>query len=324
MDFLRKKIYIAGHRGMVGSAIWRLLETRGADRLLGKSRAELDLMDKGEVQAFFEQERPDIVIDAAAKVGGILANESYPYEFLMENLQIQNNLIECSLNYNVDRFLFLGSSCVYPKNARQPIKEEYLLTGPLEVTNQSYAVAKIAGIKACEAIFLKKKKLFTSIMPSNLYGAFDNFDLQSSHVLPAMIRKFHESKVNGNQPVRLWGTGSPLREFLYVDDLADAVIFLLGKHPSHPVLNVGPGYDIEIMKLAKMVQSVIGHEGEIFWDANKPDGTYRKVMDVSKIREMGWEPKVSLVEGITQTYKWYLENITNLKLVDMQIEDITN
>tara|TARA_R110002020_G_scaffold396815_2_gene606955 strand:- start:604 stop:1755 length:1152 start_codon:yes stop_codon:yes gene_type:complete len=319
MNFLRKKIYIAGHKGMVGSAIWRLLETRGADRLIGLSSSELDLKDKSQVTAFFESERPDIVIDAAAKVGGILANESYPYEFLMDNLQIQNNLIECALNYNTERFLFLGSSCVYPKQAPQPIKEEYLLSGPLEVTNQNYAVAKIAGIKACEAIFLKKHRLFTSIMPSNLYGAFDNFDLNSSHVLPAMIRKFHESKINGNQPVRLWGTGNPLREFLYVEDLADAVIFLLDKTPTHPVLNVGCGYDIEIKKLAKMVQSVVGHEGEIFWDADKPDGTLRKVMDVSKITSMGWEPKVFLVEGISKTYKWYLENINSLKLVDMHI-----
>lgn len=319
MDFLRKKIYIAGHKGMVGSAIWRLLETRGADRLVGMTRSELDLKNKDDVQAFFAEERPDIVIDAAAKVGGILANESYPYEFLMDNLQIQNNLIESSLRCDVERFLFLGSSCVYPKEAPQPIKEEYLLSGPLEITNQNYAVAKIAGIKACEAIFQNKGKLFTSIMPSNLYGAYDNFDLHSSHVLPAMIRKFHESKINGNQPVKLWGTGSPLREFLYVDDLADAVIFLLDKAPSHPVLNVGSGYDIEIKHLAKMIQSVIGHEGDIFWDIDMPDGTRRKVMDVSKIKEMGWEPKVSLVEGISQTYKWYLENIDSLKLVNMHI-----
>lgn len=319
MDFLRKRIYVAGHKGMVGSAIWRLLETRGADHLIGRSSAELDLKDKMKVKALFEEERPEIVIDAAAKVGGILANNSYPYEFLMDNLEIQNNLIECALHFNTERFLFLGSSCVYPKKAPQPIKEEYLLSGSLEATNQSYAIAKIAGIKACEAIFLKKGKLFTSIMPSNLYGAFDNFDLQSSHVLPAMIRKFHESKVNGNQPVRLWGTGNPLREFLYVEDLADAVIFLLDKTPTHPILNVGCGYDIEISKLAKMVQSVVGHEGDIYWDEDKPDGTLRKVMDVSRIAAMGWEPKVSLVDGISKTYKWYLENINTLKLVNMHI-----
>lgn len=319
MDFLKKKIYIAGHNGMVGSAIWRLLEARGAENLIGTSSKSLDLRDQRAVSDFFKREKPDIVIDAAAKVGGILANNAFPYEFLMDNLQIQNNLIDSALKSNVERFLFLGSSCVYPKKAIQPIMEEYLLTGPLEKTNESYAVAKIAGIKACEAIFLKEKRLFTSIMPSNLYGAFDNFDLNSSHVLPAMIRKFHESMVNGNQPVRLWGTGSPLREFLHVDDLADAVIFLLDKEPLSPVLNVGTGYDIEIRNLATMIQGVVGHEGEILWDFNKPDGTMRKVMDVSKIKSMGWKPRISLVEGITQTYKWYLQNINSLKIVDMHI-----
>ncbi|MDR7131781.1 GDP-L-fucose synthase [Algoriphagus sp. 4150] len=319
MDFLKKKIYVAGHSGMVGSAIWRLLQARGAEHLIGMSSRDLDLRDQYAVSEFFKEEKPDIVIDAAAKVGGILANDSYPYEFLVENLQIQNNLISSALKGNVERFLFLGSSCVYPKKAPQPIKEEYLLTGPLEATNESYAIAKIAGIKACEAIFRKKNRMFTSIMPSNLYGAFDNFDLNSSHVLPAMIRKFHESKINGNQPVKLWGTGSPLREFLYVDDLADAVIFLLNKNAPYPVLNVGTGYDIEIKSLALRIQNVVGHEGEIFWDVDKPDGTHRKVMDISKMRGMGWEPRVSLIEGITKTYNWYLQNISNLKMVDMHI-----
>jgi len=316
---LTKRIYIAGHIGMVGSAIWRHLQARGAENLIGKSSKELDLTDQNEVNSFFESERPDIVINAAAKVGGILANDSFPFEFLMENLLIQNNLINNSLHHDVERFLFLGSSCVYPKNAIQPIKEEYLLTGSLESTNEGYAIAKIAGIKACEAIFKAKNKLFTSVMPSNLYGAFDNFDLNSSHVLPAMIRKFHDSKINGNQPVKLWGTGNPLREFLHVDDLADAVIFLLNNNSRHPIINVGTGSDIEIKNLATLVRSVVGHEGEILWDTNKPDGTHRKVMDISKIKEMGWDPRVSLRQGITQTYKWYLQNINSLKMVDMYI-----
>ncbi|WP_296700641.1 GDP-L-fucose synthase [Algoriphagus sp.] len=319
MDFLKRKIYIAGHKGMVGSSIWRLLKARGAESLIGTSSGDLDLRNQNAVSQFFKSEKPEIVIDAAAKVGGILANDNFPFEFLMDNLQIQNNLIDCALKENVDRFLFLGSSCVYPKKAIQPIKEEYLLSGSLEKTNESYAIAKIAGIKACEAIFLKKKRLFTSIMPSNLYGPFDNFDLNSSHVLPAMIRKFHESKINGNQPVKLWGTGTPMREFLHVEDLADAVIFLLDKTPTYHILNVGTGYDIEIKDLALMIQGVIGHEGEIIWDRNMPDGTHRKVMDVSKIKSMGWKPRLSLIEGITQTYKWYLQNIDKLKIVDMQL-----
>lgn len=319
MNLLNKRIFIAGHKGMVGSAIWRHFQARGAEHLIGVSSKTLDLRDQAEVSYFFEQEKPEIVINAAAKVGGILANNTYPFEFLMDNLRIQNNLINSALDQQVDRFLFLGSSCVYPKNAPQPIKEEYLLTGELEPTNEGYAIAKIAGIKACEAIFKKKNKLFTSIMPCNLYGAFDNFDLKSSHVLPAMIRKFHESKVNGNQPVKLWGTGSPLREFLYVDDLADAVYFLLHSNTEYPVLNVGTGYDIEIRSLAKMVQSVVGHEGEIIWDTSKPNGTHKKVMDISKIKSLGWEPRVSLIQGITQTYSWYLKNIDDLKMVNMYI-----
>jgi GDP-L-fucose synthase len=317
MDFLRKKIFVAGHTGMVGSAIWRLLEARGAEQLIGVSSKDLDLRDQAAVNWFFEDQQPEIVIDAAAKVGGILANDSYPYEFLMDNLRIQNNLIDAAYKNNVERFMFLGSSCVYPKKAAQPIKEEYLLTGPLEGTNESYAVAKISGIKACEAIFNKTGRQFSSIMPSNLYGPFDNFDLTSSHVLPAMIRKFHDSKINGNQPVKLWGTGEPMREFLHVEDLADAVLFLLDKDVEHPILNIGTGIDIPIKKLAVMVQSVVGHEGDILWDLDKPDGTPRKVMDVSKINEMGWTHRLSLIEGITQTYKWYLQNQHSIKEVKM-------
>jgi GDP-L-fucose synthase len=319
MNFLKKRIFVAGHTGMVGSAIWRLLEARGAEHLIGVSSKHLDLRDQAEVASFFDIHRPEIVIDAAAKVGGILANDSYPYEFLMDNLQIQNNLVDTSYKTDVERFLFLGSSCVYPKKSAQPIREEYLLTGPLEQTNEGYAIAKIAGIKACEAIFYKTGRSFSSIMPSNLYGPFDNFDLTSSHVLPAMIRKFHDSKINGNQPVKLWGTGEPMREFLHVEDLADAVLFLLDKDITHPILNVGTGIDIPIKKLAVMVQSVVGHEGDILWDLDKPDGTPRKVMDVSKINSMGWTHRLSLIEGITQTYKWYLKNQHSIKQVKMGI-----
>lgn len=319
MNFLKKRIFVAGHSGMVGSAIWRLLEARGAEHLIGVSSKHLDLRDQTEVANFFEVHQPEIVIDAAAKVGGILANDSYPYEFLMDNLQIQNNLIDTSFKTNVERFLFLGSSCVYPKRSSQPIREEYLLTGPLEETNEGYAIAKISGIKACEAIFNKTGRLFSSIMPSNLYGPFDNFDLTSSHVLPAMIRKFHDSKVNGNQPVKLWGTGEPMREFLHVEDLADAVLFLLDKDVKQPIMNVGTGIDIPIKKLAVMVQSVVGHEGDILWDLDKPDGTPRKVMDVSKINALGWRHRLSLIEGITQTYKWYLKNQHSIKEVKMDI-----
>jgi len=319
IDFLKKRIFVAGHTGMVGSAIWRLLEARGAEHLIGVSSKDLDLRDQTEVTRFFEDQQPEIVIDAAAKVGGILANDSYPYEFLMDNLRIQNNLIDTSYKSGVERFLFLGSSCVYPKKSAQPIREEYLLTGPLEETNESYAIAKISGIKACEAIFNKTGRLFSSIMPSNLYGPFDNFDLTSSHVLPAMIRKFHDSKVNGNQPVKLWGTGEPMREFLHVEDLADAVLFLLDKDVDHPVLNIGTGIDIPIKKLAVMVQSVVGHEGDILWDLDKPDGTPRKVMDVSKINSMGWHHRLSLIEGITQTYNWYLQNQHSIKEVKMGV-----
>ncbi|MBN7810757.1 GDP-L-fucose synthase [Algoriphagus sp. H41] len=319
MNFLKKRIFVAGHTGMVGSAIWRLLEARGAEHLIGVGSKHLDLRDQAEVANFFDIHKPEIVIDAAAKVGGILANDSYPYEFLMDNLQIQNNLIDTAYKTDVERFLFLGSSCVYPKRCAQPIREEYLLTGPLEQTNESYAIAKISGVKACEAIFQKTGRAFSSIMPSNLYGPFDNFDLTSSHVLPAMIRKFHDSKVNGNQPVKLWGTGEPMREFLHVEDLADAVLFLLDKDVQYPVLNVGTGIDIPIKKLALMVQSVVGHEGDILWDLDKPDGTPRKVMDVSKINGMGWSHRLSLIEGITQTYKWYLKNPHSIKHVKMNI-----
>lgn len=309
------KIYIAGHKGMVGSAIWRLLENSGYSDLIGLSSNQLDLKNQQSVEEFFQFEKPDVVIDAAARVGGILANNSYPYQFLMDNLQIQNNLITASLKYNVQKFIFLGSSCIYPKLAPQPLKEEYLLTGPLEPTNEWYAIAKIAGVKACEAIQKQFGKDFVSLMPTNLYGPNDNFDLNTSHVLPAMIRKFHEAKVSGNSTVNLWGSGSPKREFLHVDDLATAVLFALqNKLPEH-LYNIGTGLDLSIRELAELIQLKVGHKGEINWDSTKPDGTPRKLLDVSKFKSLGWEPNFDLVTGIESTYDWFLNNSDLVKEV---------
>ncbi|TDX94478.1 GDP-L-fucose synthase family protein [Chryseobacterium daecheongense] len=310
-------IYIAGHRGMVGSAIWRQLSEQGYTNLVGLSSAELDLKDQKAVAEFFETKKPDVVIDAAARVGGILANNTFPYQFLMENMQIQNNLIDAALKNDVEKFIFLGSSCIYPKLAPQPLKEEYLLTDSLEPTNEWYAVAKITGIKTCEAIRKQFGKDYVSLMPTNLYGTHDNFDLNTSHVLPAMIRKFHEAKENNNAPVTLWGSGKPMREFLFVDDMAASVIFALeNKLPEH-LYNVGTGTDLTIRELAELIQKVIGHTGEILWDAEKPDGTPRKLMDVSKMHELGWKHKVELEDGIAKTYQWFLENINNFKEVKM-------
>jgi GDP-L-fucose synthase len=301
------KIYIAGHRGMVGSAVWRALTAAGYTNLMGRSSKELDLRNQAEVNTFFAQEKPGVVIDAAAKVGGILANNTYPYAFLMDNLQIQNNLIAAALQTDVQKFIFLGSSCIYPKLAPQPLKEEYLLTGPLEPTNEWYAIAKIAGVKACEAIRKEFGKDYVSLMPTNLYGPFDNFDLQSSHVLPAMIRKFHEAKHNNHASVTLWGSGTPMREFLHVDDLAQAVLFALAHTLPEHLYNVGSGTDLTIKELALLIQKEVGHEGEIVWDASKPDGTPRKLMDVSKMNANGWKAQIDLQEGIQKTYIWYLE-----------------
>ena len=311
------KIYIAGHRGMVGSAIWRQLSEKGYINLIGLTSSELDLKGQKAVAEFFETEKPDVVIDAAAKVGGILANNSYPYQFLMENMQIQNNLIDASLKNDVEKFIFLGSSCIYPKLAPQPLKEEYLLTDSLEPTNEWYAVAKITGIKAVESIRKQFDKDYVSLMPTNLYGTHDNFDLNTSHVLPAMIRKFHEAKENNNAPVTLWGSGTPMREFLFVDDMAASVVFALeNKLPEH-LYNVGTGVDLTIKDLAELIQKVTGHTGEIIWDSEKPDGTPRKLMDVSKMHELGWKHTVDLEAGITQTYHWFLENINSFKQVKM-------
>ena len=309
------KIYIAGHNGMVGSAIWRNLTSKGYTNIIGKSSSELDLRDQKAVNDFFLTEKPEIVIDAAARVGGILANNDFPYQFLMENMQIQNNLLDASLKANVKKFIFLGSSCIYPRLAPQPLKEEYLLTDSLEPTNEWYAIAKITGVKACEAIRKQFNKDYFSLMPTNLYGPFDNFDLQTSHVLPAMIRKFHEAKLNGNTPVTLWGSGMPKREFLHVEDLADAVVYSIENKLEDNLFNVGTGVDLSIKELAEIIQQTIGHKGEIIWDATKPDGTPRKLMDVSKLSNAGWNAKIKLEDGIRQTYTWFLENVSTFKEV---------
>ncbi len=302
---------------MVGSAIWRKLEAEGYTNLIGRASSELDLRNQQAVNTFFDTEAPEVVIDAAARVGGILANNDYPYQFLMENLQIQNNLIDASHRNEVQKFIFLGSSCIYPKHAPQPLKEEYLLTDSLEPTNEWYAIAKIAGVKACEAIRKQFGKDFVSLMPTNLYGSHDNFDLQTSHVLPAMIRKFHEAKENGNTPVELWGSGTPMREFLFVDDLADAVFFALENKLQENLYNVGTGRDLTIKNLAETIQKITGHTGEIVWDSSKPDGTPRKLMDVSKLAKEGWSYSTPLKEGIQKTYEWFLENSNKYKEVKL-------
>ena len=309
------KIYIAGHRGMVGSAVWRALEAKGYHNLIGKSSQELDLRKQEAVNQFMIEQRPDVIIDAAAKVGGILANNDYPYPFLMENLQIQNNLIDAAHKYDVQKFIFLGSSCIYPKLAPQPLKEDYLLTDSLEPTNEWYAIAKIAGVKACEAIRKQFKKDFVSLMPTNLYGPFDNFDLKSSHVLPAMLRKFHEASQNNDASVTLWGSGKPMREFLHVDDLAQAVLFALENVLPEYLYNVGTGTDVSIKNLAKIIQETTGHRGDIIWDASKPDGTPRKWMDSSKMHALGWQPTYPLREGIMQTYAWFNKQLNEQKTI---------
>lgn len=310
------KIYIAGHRGMVGNAVYRVLQQEGYVNLIGKTSKELDLKDTRAVKEFFEIEKPQVVIDAAARVGGILANNDYPYQFLMENMQIQNNLIEQSLKQDIDKFIFLGSSCIYPKLAPQPLKEEYLLTDSLEPTNEWYALAKISGVKLCQAIRSQFGKDFVSLMPTNLYGTHDNFDLKTSHVLPAMIRKFHDAKED-NSPVVLWGSGTPMREFLFVDDMAKSVVFALENKLPEYLYNVGTGIDLTIKDLAETIQRVVGHKGEIVWDKSKPDGTPRKLMDITKMHQLGWNHKVDLKDGIEKTYKWFLNNIDNFKEVKL-------
>jgi GDP-L-fucose synthase len=314
-------IYIAGHKGMVGSAIWNALKSKGYTNLIGKTSQELDLRNQQQVQNFFIQEKIDAVIDAAARVGGILANNDYPYLFLMENMQIQNNLIDAALKQGVEKFIFLGSSCIYPKLAPQPLKEDCLLTSDLEPTNEWYAIAKISGVKACEAIRKQFGKDFVSLMPTNLYGANDNFDLQTSHVMPAMMRKFHEAKLNNNAAVVLWGSGKPMREFLHVNDLAKAVVFAVENKFEDNLYNVGSGVDLSIKQLAELVQKVTGHNGEIIWDSSKPDGTPRKLMDVSKMNALGWKSEIELEEGIKMTYQWFLDNIELFKQVKIESDN---
>lgn len=311
------KIYIAGHNGMVGSAIWRTLLTKGYSNLIGASRVDLDLRNQQAVKDFIAIEKPEVIIDAAAKVGGILANNNFPYQFIMENMLIQNNLIDSAMQAGIEKFIFLGSSCIYPKLASQPLKEECLLTAELEPTNEWYAIAKITGVKACQAIRKQFDKDYVSLMPTNLYGINDNFDLNTSHVLPAMVRKFHEAKENNHAPVTLWGSGRPMREFLFVDDMAEAIVFALENKLPDYLYNVGTGEDLTIKQLAKTIQKIIGHQGEIVWDDTKPDGTPRKLMDVTKIQGLGWKHQVPLEEGIQKTYSWFLANIDNFKEVKM-------
>lgn len=307
------KIYIAGHNGMVGSACWKVLYSNGFKNLIGKSSSELDLRNQGLVEKFISIEKPDLIIDAAAKVGGIHANNSQPYEFLLDNMLIQNNLLKASKENNIKKFIFLGSSCIYPKFAPQPMREESLLTGELEPTNQWYAIAKISGLKLVESIRNQFGMNYISLMPTNLYGPNDNFNLETSHVLPAMIRKFHEAKMQGNLPVIIWGSGNPRREFLHVDDLARSILFCIKNNLSENIYNVGTGIDYTIKELAEMIQKIIGHKGEILLDNSKPDGTPRKLLDISKLKNLGWIHKINLESGIKKTYEWFLLNQNNFK-----------
>jgi GDP-L-fucose synthase len=302
------KIYVAGHRGMVGSSIVRALQKQGFQQIICRTSAELDLKNQQAVFDFFEKEKPEFVFLAAAKVGGIVANNTYRADFLYENLAIQNNVIHASYLNGVRKLMFLGSSCIYPKLAPQPLKESYLLTGLLEPTNEPYAIAKIAGIKMCEAYRDQYGCHFISVMPTNLYGPNDNYSLENSHVLPAMIRKFHEAKTEGKASMTLWGTGSPMREFLHADDLASACLFLMENYDEKELVNVGTGIDVSIKDLANLVKQIVGYEGEIIWDTNRPDGTPRKLMDVSKLNALGWNYQINLKEGIQLAYQDFLSN----------------
>ncbi len=299
------KIYIAGHRGLVGSAIVRALKGQGYENLILKTRQELNLLDQTAVKKFFDDARPEYVFLAAAKVGGIMANKTYPAEFIYENLMVQTNIIHSAYTAGVKKLLFLGSSCIYPKLCPQPIKEEYLLTSELEPTNKPYAVAKIAGIVMCQSYNAQYGTNFISLMPTNLYGPNDNFDLQNSHVFPAMIRKFHEAKMNDARDITLWGAGSAKREFLHVDDLADACVFLMDAYNDSEVINIGTGEDISIMVLAEKIKKIVGYSGTIIWDTTKPDGAPKKLLDVRKLHELGWKHSVGLEKGIEGTYEWY-------------------
>ena len=304
----QSRIYVAGHRGLVGSAIVRRLEADGHENILTRARAEVDLTDARQVEAFFEGERPEYVFLAAARVGGILANKTYPVEFLRDNLRIEMNVVEAAYRYETKKLMFLGSSCIYPKYAPQPMKEEHLLSGELEPTNEPYAIAKIAGIKLCQAYNRQYGTDFVSLMPTNLFGPGDNFDPETSHVLPALIRKFHEAKEHEEPTVTVWGTGEPRREFLHVDDLAEACSYLMNSPSTDDIVNVGVGKDISIGELADLVKDVVGYEGRIVYDRSMPDGTPRKLLDVSRLRRLGWQAKVPLREGIERTYAWFTES----------------
>ncbi len=301
-------IYIAGHTGMVGSACWRLLEEKGYKNLIGRTSKELDLRDQHATAEFIKTHKPEVIIDAAAKVGGIWANNADPYGFLMDNMLIQNNLIRSAHKYDIAKFIFLGSSCIYPKEAPQPLQEEHLLTGPLEPTNQWYALAKISGVKLIEALKTQYGRNYVALMPTNLYGPGDNYDLKTSHVLPALLRKFHEAKLNNHTPVTVWGTGKPLREFMHVDDLAWAVLYSVENSLPDSLYNVGSGEEISIKDLALLIQKIVGHQGEIIWDNTKPDGTLRKLMDSKKLNSMGWKVKIDLELGIINTFSNYIIN----------------
>lgn len=303
------KIYVAGHKGLVGSAIVKEIERSGKDQWIGKSSKELNLLNKSEVEKYLAQEQPDAIILAAAKVGGIKANSDFPVEFLSDNLEIQNNVINTAHKLGIERLVFLGSSCIYPKLCPQPIKEEFLLTGPLEATNEAYAIAKIAGLKLIQAYRKEFNKNWISVMPTNIYGPRDNFDLNSSHVLPALIRKFHDAKKSNADYVELWGTGKPKREFLYSEDLAKAVLFLLYNYNDNIPINVGTGMDISILELAELISKITGFTGEINWNSSMPDGTPRKLLDTNLINQLGWHPITDLETGISQTYSWYLEQL---------------
>lgn len=302
------RVFVAGHRGLVGSAIVRRLEAEGYSNLLLRSSAELDLRNQAAVDGFFEKERPELVYLAAAKVGGILANDTYPADFIRDNLQIQSNVIDAAYRAGVRKLVFLGSSCIYPKHAPQPMPESCLLTGPLEPTNEWYAIAKIAGVKMCQAY--RKQYGFNAIavMPTNLYGPGDNFDLQNSHVLPALIRKFHDARMRGDSEVVVWGTGTPRREFLYCDDLADACVYLMERFDGGDPINIGWGLDVSIRELAELVREVVGFEGQLRFDTSKPDGTPRKLLDVSRLNALGWQPRMSLRDGIAATYRWFIQH----------------
>ena len=306
-------IYVAGHRGLAGSAISRALRAKGYDQLLEVGREDLDLRKKDQVDSFFEKEKPEWVIVAAAMVGGIHANQSRPAEFIYDNLLIQNNLIHGSHEHGVKKLLFLGSSCIYPKMAPQPMREESLLSGPLEPTNQPYALAKIAGIEMCRSYRRQYGSDFICAMPTNLYGPGDNFDLEQAHVMPAMMHRFHQAKVDGAPSVTLWGTGSPFREFLHSTDLGEACVFLMENHSGEEIVNVGCGKDITIRELAERVRDVVGYQGELEWDSSRPDGTPRKLMDTERIRTMGWEPRVGLSDGLKETYQWFLDNLDSVR-----------